>query len=124
MTAMRGNSYYIIPTQTTNIPSTPNSKYNQYVTKRGVATLERTGSSPHVLQHGGFPQQLRHIVGGPGLLIGTGKALLDLIDFVFISVVACLFVPSQLGKPQQLQHGGLPQHIKQALGGLDGLEYT
>ncbi|CAF1465529.1 unnamed protein product [Adineta steineri] len=89
-----------------------------------IDRLERTGSSPHVLQQGGFPQQLRHIVGGPGLLIGTGKALLDLIDFVFISVVACLFVPSQLGKPQQLQHGGLPQHIKQALGGLDGLEYT
>ncbi|CAF1465549.1 unnamed protein product [Adineta steineri] len=108
MIAMRGNSYYIIPTQTANITSTPNKR----------------GSSPHVLQQGGFPQQLRHIVGGPGLLIGTGKALLDLIDFVFISVVACLFVPSQLGKPQQLQHGGLPQHIKQALGGLDGLEYT
>ncbi|CAF4129240.1 unnamed protein product [Adineta steineri] len=69
-----------------------------------IDRLERTGSSPHVLQQGGFPQQLRHIVGGP--------------------VVACLFVPSQLGKPQQLQHGGLPQHIKQALGGLDGLEYT
>ncbi|CAF4218197.1 unnamed protein product, partial [Adineta steineri] len=109
MIAMRGNGYYTILTQTANITSTPN---------------KRTGSSPHVLQQGGFPQQLRHNVGGPGVLIGTGKDLLDLIDFVFISLVACLFVLSQLGKPQQLQHGGLPQHIKQALGGLDGLEYT
>jgi uncharacterized protein YjhX (UPF0386 family) len=77
-----------------------------------------------VLQQGGFPQHMRHIVGRVELLIKFGRVGSLTTDSIFRSMLVKLILKSQWGKPQQLQHGGLPQQVRQRLPRLSSVEWT
>ena len=67
-----------------------------------------------MLQQGGFPQHVRHI-GGRVALFNSGTVGFSTIGSILKSMPVKLNLGPQPGRPQQLQHGCLPQHIKQRL---------